>query len=105
MPIPKVRSFPHLKLTSYNLKITGILLENLQDHTGNEPILDIHIGGSVQDIINTECQIHVICNENIQHVLCSSSKHRSIGQKTIKKPESIPKNTKQAFHRILIIGC
>ena len=51
------------------------------DYTWNEPTLDIHVRGSEQDIKNTKLQIHAICYEHDNHVLCSSSKDRNGGQK------------------------
>ena len=41
------------------------------DHTGNEPTLDISIGGSGQNIKKrTKCQIHAICENMliVKHV-------------------------------------
>ena len=42
---------PYLNLNFYN-KTVGNVITELPDHTGNEPKLDIPIGGSGQDIKN-----------------------------------------------------
>ena len=66
--------FVLFKATLLHLKELGKILENL------EPILDIHIVGSGQDIKYTKRQIHIFSNEHGDHVLCSSPNYGHGGQ-------------------------
>ena len=46
------------------------------DHTGNEPTLDIPIGGSGQDIKKNKMANTCNLSEHIDHETCSSLKYR-----------------------------